>query len=128
MMNLIKSMRNKKTSHDVLKLTKVIADIKKSESLKSALSLDNDYDAYDKLERIGYKIAIKQATTPEEFEECAVAVAVEENYYGDLDPQNWAEQIRIRAYGIEWYMKKQLNTPAYVEFKAFLDDVQKIGA
>jgi len=117
MMNLIKKMSKTEKSYVVLNYIKCLQGIKEGEALKDSIGLNNDIESYEKLERIAYKIAIKKATTVEEIEMCAVSV--EENYTGKLDPDEWAEQIRIKAYGIEWYLKRQFNSPAYQGFVDF---------
>ena len=116
-MNLIKKMSKTEKSYVVLNYIKCLQGIKEGEALKDSIGLNNDIESYEKLERIAYKIAIKKATTVEEIEMCAVSV--EENYTGKLDPDEWAEQIRIKAYGIEWYLKRQFNSPAYQGFVDF---------
>ncbi|MCX6077481.1 MAG: hypothetical protein NTW78_11450 [Campylobacterales bacterium] len=118
MINTIKKMRKMATSENVLNFTAVIKKIKDAEILKEIIGLDNNkFKSYEKLERIGYKLAVKKAKTPEELEKCAVTV--EENYCGNDDPDEWAEQIRIKAYGIEWYLSKFFNSPQYEEFVMF---------
>jgi len=125
-MNLIeqvKVMRTMKTSQEVLNRVSFIRKIKEAESYKDIIGLDNNYESFEKLETIGYKIAVKKAITVEEIEKCAISV--EENYCGPLDPDEWAEQIRIKAYGIEWYLKRQFNSPAYQGFINFIADNTK---
>ncbi len=122
MINLVKKIRKIEKCNVILNYANCIQGIKKGEALKYSIRLDNDYKLYSKLETIIYKIAIKKATTTEEIEECAVSV--EENYTGELDPDDWAEQIRIKAYGIEWYLKRQFNTPSYQEFVSFTNEME----
>lgn len=102
MRKLIKKLKQLPTSQSVLNHTKIVREIKKSEGSKNLIGLENSIKSYEKLERLGYKLAIKKANTPEEIEKCATEI--EENYCGDLDPDQWAEQIRVKAYGIEWYL------------------------
>jgi len=52
-------------------------------------------------------------------------VSVEENYDGALDPYEWAEQIRIKAYGLKCYSKRQFNSPTYQGFINFIADNTK---
>lgn len=125
MINQIKEMRKMETSQAVLNRLGFIQKIKEAESLKDMIGLDNTYNSYEKLERIGYKLAVKKANTPEEIEKCAVSV--EGNYCGIHDPDEWAEQIRIKAYGIEWYLSKELNSPAFKEFESFATTLHKAG-
>lgn len=117
MINQIKEMRAMETSQEVLDRISFIPAILYGESLKSLLGLENNYDSYEKLLTIAFKIAIKKAHTLEEIEKCAVTV--EECRYGLFDPDEWAEEIRIKAYGIEWYLKRQFNSPAFEEFAKF---------
>jgi len=119
MIQLIKDMRKMQTSQEVLNRIGFISEIKKAESYKSVLGLKSEHCAFKKLEDIAWKIAIKKANTVEEIEKCATLI--EKNYSGDYDPYEWAEQIRIKAYGIEWYLKRQRNSPAHQEFVNFLD-------
>ena len=118
MINQVKEMRKMETSQAVLNRLGFVQKIKEGESLKNFIGLDNDYKSYEKLETIAYKIAVKKANTVEEIEKCAVSV--EENYCGNHDPDEWAEQIRIKAYGIEWYLDKNLISPALKEFVGFM--------
>lgn len=123
-MNLIeqvKVMRKMENSKYVLNRIGFIQNIKKSESFKEFIGLDNDYDSFERLEVIAYKIAIKKANTVEEIEECAKSI--EENYIGMLCPLEWAEEVRIKAYGIEWYLKKQFRKPSYKTFVDFTDEM-----
>lgn len=117
MINQIKKMRNMATSQAVLNRLEFIQKIKESESLKDFIGLSSDYKSYEKLETIAYKIAVRKANTVEEIEKCAVSV--EENYSGIHDPDELAEQIRIKAYGMEWYLSKILNSQAFKEFESF---------
>ena len=118
--NLVKAMRNMDEAQHVLNYVEVIQEILNGESWKESLGLDNDYEAYEKLLTIAFKIAVAKAKTVEEIEKCAVSV--EECSYGKYDPDEWAEQIRIRAYGIEWYLKRHFNSPAYQGFVDFTNE------
>lgn len=113
------------TSQAVLNRLEFIQKIKESELLKDFIGLPSDYKSYKKLETIAYKIAVRKAFTVEEIEKCAIAV--EENYSGTHDPDEWAEQIRIKAYGIEWYLSKQLNSQALKELASFATTLPKQG-
>ena len=119
MIKLVKKLKQLPTSQSVLNHTKIIREIKKAEGFKDLMGLKNNIKSYEKLERIGYKLAVKKANTPEEIEKCVTEV--EENYCGDLDSDQWAEQIRIKAYGIEWYLSKYIRSPQYDEFVRFID-------
>ena len=121
-MNLIeqvKIMRKMETSQQVLCRIEFIQAIKNGESYKGFIGLDNTFKSYEKLETIAYKIAVKKAETIEEIENCAASI--EKNYTGQLDSDDWAEEVRIKAYGIEWYLKRLFNTPAYQGFINFLE-------
>ena len=126
MINQVKEMRKMETCQEVLNRLGFIQAILKGELYKSIIGIDNEYKSYEKLETIAYKIAVKKANTIEEIEKCAVLV--EENYTGQLDPDEWAEQIRIKAYGIEWYLKRQFNSPVFKEFESFTATLSKEGA
>jgi len=119
MINQIKKMRKMKTSQEVLNRLEFIQRIRKAEGLKTHIGLDNNYEAYLKLETITYKIAIKKANTIDEIEKCAVSV--EEEYIGNLDPDAWADEIRIKAYGLSWFLNKTFSSPAYKEFENFIE-------
>ena len=121
MLKIIKKLRNKKTSQEVLNFIGDIQNIRKIESYKAFLGLKNDYGSFLKLETIAYKIAVHKANTVEELEECAVSV--EEHYCGKYDPNQWAEEIRIKAYGIVWHLKRHFNSPAYEEFVNFSKEI-----
>lgn len=117
MMNQIKKMKDMETTQEVLDRTTFIQEILNGESLKSLIGLESNYDSYEKLLTIAFKIAIKKAHTVEEIEKCAVAV--EECSCGRFDPDEWAEEIRIKAYGIEWYLKRQFSSSMFQEFIDF---------
>ena len=123
MINQVKKMREMETSQVVLNYLGFIQKIKEAEVLKDFIGINNEYEFYEKLETIAFKIAVKKANTVEEIEKCAVSV--EKNYNGPLDPDEFAEQIRIKAYGLEWYLKRQFNSPAYQGFVNFLSDNAK---
>ena len=76
----------------------------------------NDLRKWQRLEIFANKIAIKKAKSPEEFEACATHI--EKNDYGDFisDSDEWAEQVRIKAYGIDWYFNKYINSPEFENF------------
>ncbi|WP_373035559.1 hypothetical protein [Sulfurimonas sp.] len=118
----IKVMRKMEKSQYVLNRIGFIQEILKGESYKEVIGLDNDYESYEKLLTIAFKVAVSKAKTVEEIEMCAVAV--EECSYGKYDPDEWAEQIRIKAYGLEWYLKRQFNSPAY---QGFIDFTNEMG-
>ena len=62
----------------------------------------------------------------EDLEKCAVSI---ETYFcNDVDADEWAEDIRIKAYGMEWYLAKELNSPAFKEFEGFIATLPKKGA
>jgi len=113
-------MREMETAEQVLSYTKCIQEVLNGETWKLSLNLDDDFESYEKLMTISFKIAVKKAHTVEEIEKCAVAV--EECRYGQFDPDEWAEQIRIKAYGIEWYLKRQFNSPMFQEFVNFTNE------
>ena len=117
MINQVKEIRKMETSQEVLKRIDLIKEIQKGEMIKSILDLENQYKSFEKLETIAYKIAVKKAHTVEEIEQCAKSI--EETYTGLYDPDEWAEQVRIKAYGIKWYLERQIGFPQYMEFDEF---------
>lgn len=72
------------------------------------------------LETYAYKLAVNNATTAEELETCAIEV--EENSVYCPNPDEWADNIRIQAYGLEWFLKEQLNSAGHQEFKKYLKE------
>ena len=119
MINTVKEMKKLPTTEAVLDSVDSIKKSQTRESLNDYLGLDNTYDAYEQLERIAYKLALKKAKTPDELEMCATAI--EENYCGAPYAEEWADQIRIQAYGIEWYLEKEMKSPAFKESMLFFN-------
>ena len=110
MKSILKTVKQLETTNEVLEyIENVISKIKDSEFTKNILDIDNDFILWQRIEIIANKIAIKKAKSPEEFEACATHI--EKNDYGDFifDSDEWAEQVRIKAYGIDWYFNKYLN-------------------
>ena len=122
MKSILKTVKELKTTYDVLNYTEsVISKIKEAEFIKDILGVNNDLRKWQRLEIFANKIAIKKAKSPEEFEACATHI--EKNDYGDFisDSDEWAEQVRIKAYGIDWYFNKYINSPEFENFLYFLD-------
>jgi len=119
MINTVRKMKNMPATKAVLDSVGSIKRSQTIESLNDYLGLDNTYDAYEQLERIAYKLALKKANTPAELEMCAAAI--EENYCGSPYAEEWADQIRIQAYGIEWYLDKEMKSPAFKESILFFN-------
>lgn len=122
MKNILKTVKELKTTYDVLNYTEsVISKIKEAEFIKDILGVNNDLRKWQRIEIFANKIAIKKAKSPEEFEACATYI--EKNDYGDFisDSDEWAEQVRIKAYGVDWYFNKYINSPAFENFLYFLD-------
>lgn len=117
MKNSVKEMRRMKTSQEVLDYIESIQKLKEEEIKKDLIGLDNNYKSYDRVEAIGYKIAIKKALTTDDFENCIVFI--EENYHGTLDTDELVEQIRIKAYGVLGYLDQHIKSAAYQEFVNF---------
>ncbi|MDD2697921.1 MAG: hypothetical protein PHF17_03870 [Arcobacteraceae bacterium] len=124
MKKLIKKLREMTTTQEVLNYVKLIQADKNAEIYKEVMGLVSDWKTYENLELIGYRIAVRKACSPQELEECAVAI--EENYCGDLDSDEWAEQIRLKAYGIEWYLSQSYVLTAMQEFVCFVNEECKI--
>jgi hypothetical protein len=87
------------------------------------MTVDEKFESFEELEKSAYILAIERATTAEELEKCAVSI---EEYFcnGDDDPDEWATEIRIEAYGIEQYLVKELNAPAFKEFVRFTNETE----
>ena len=122
MKSILKVVKQLETTYEVLEyIENVISKIKDSEFTKNILDIDNNFVSWQRIEIIANKIAIKKAKSPEEFEACATHI--EKNDYGDFifDSDEWAEQVRIKAYGIDWYFNKYINSPEFENFLYFLD-------
>lgn len=122
MKSILKTVKQLETTYEVLEyIEDVISKIKDSEFIKDILGIDNDFVSWQRIKIIATKIAIKKAKSPEEFEACATHI--EENDYGDfiLDSDEWAEQVRIKSYGINWYFNKYIK-PELENFLYFLDE------
>jgi len=90
------------------------------------MTVDEKFEAFEELEKSAYILAIERASTTEALEKCAVSI---EEYFrnGDDDPDEWAKEIRIEAYGIERYLIKELNVPACKELEGFVKTLTKQG-
>lgn len=122
MKSILKTVRKLETTYEVLEyIENIISKIKDSEFTKNILDIDNDFVSWQKIEIIANKIAIKKAKSPEEFEACATYI--EKNDYGDFifDSEEWAKQVRIKGYGIDWYFNKYINSLEFENFLYFLD-------
>jgi hypothetical protein len=119
MIEQIKYMRRVDSTENVLYRVEFIQDIKKSEGYKNFLGLKNEYQEYERLEVIGYKIAARKAMTAEDIELCAKWI--EEKYIGNLDPDLFAEELRAKFYGLNWYLKQQFKSPSYQAFVDFVE-------
>lgn len=115
MIEQIKFMRKVESTIDVLNRVEFIQNIKKSEADKSFLGLKNEYEEYERLEVIGYKIAARKAETAEDIELCAKWI--EEKYIGNLDPDLFAEELRTKFYGLKWYLSQQSIIGKKIKFK-----------
>lgn len=118
-MKNIKELENK-SIEELLNYTNVMKRDSLEYYCNNNMIVDSKYEEYEKLEKKVYQLAIEKATTQEELEKCAKQI--EENYTGDdIDPDEWAEQIRIKAYGIEWYLNQFFKSPQYDEFIRFTE-------
>lgn len=123
MRNLIKETKNMGSSQEVLNLITKIQKMIREELHKDVRGLTNNYEILLEVETIAYKEAIKKAISPEEIE--AIAVSLEDDFQGDPylydEYIEWSEIVRINAYGYEWFLKKEFNSPAYKEFERFTE-------
>ncbi|QFR49399.1 hypothetical protein FJR48_06530 [Sulfurimonas lithotrophica] len=119
MLKIVKKIKNTETTQQALEYVSEIREVKLA---KLIMDLKNEYNLYEKLERIGYKIAIRKAKTSEELELCAVTI--EENYYGEYDADLWAEEIRIKAYGALCYINNYFRSAQYEAFVDFTKTVK----
>lgn len=121
MLRQVKKMKELKSTQGVLLYVKIIVPIKQAEDYKKRIGMDSNYEVYEQLQRIGYKIAIQKAKTPDELELCASTVELNDCGIDDID--EWAENIRIKAYGPEWYIYKHLGyIKNYLELLQFVKD------
>ena len=123
MKSILKTVKQLETTYEVLEyIENVISKIKDSEFTKNILDIDNDFVSWQRIEIIANKIAIKKAKSPEELEACATHI--EESNYGDfiIDNDEWAKQVRIKAYGISWYLNKYINSQEYYNFVYFIEN------
>lgn len=122
----VEKIKNMKRVQELLECTNLIRKESfdyafDNKMLSSRALFDEPLTDYRKLETIAYEHAIEMATTTEELESCAISI--EEHSLEYPDPDGWAEEVRTKAYGIEWYLKKQFNNPAYQEFLNFTNEM-----
>lgn len=103
--------------HELLGCTKQIRKESFDYAFDNKMAMNKTLKSYRQLETIAYERAIEIATTSEELEACAVSIENESLEYPD--PDGWADEIRIKAYGIGWYLKREFTSPAYQEFVNF---------
>lgn len=84
----------------------------------NGMTTNQEIKNYEQLETYAYTRAVEISATTEELEKCAIAIEENSVYYPD--PDAWADQVRILAYGFEWYCKQQLSSVAHQEFKKYL--------
>jgi len=87
---------------------------------KNGIKTNQKIADYRTLETYAYKLAVKHSVTADELEKCAVAVEGNSRYCDN--PDEWADDIRIKAYGLVWYLKEQVNSGCHQEFKKYLQD------
>lgn len=121
MKNLIKETKNMNSFQEAVENITKIQKVLKEEWRKKVYDLDNNYELLLEIETGAYKTAIELATTAEELE--AIAVSLEDDFEGDPyiydDYIEWSEIVRIKAYGLEWFLNKEFNSPAFKEFENF---------
>lgn len=118
MKNIIEKMNTAKTTKELLDLTDTVRYECMKYYYSNHMVVDEKHEKFQHLEKRIYELAVKNATTPEWLEACAASLELHFCFNG-IDGDDWAEQIRIKAYGIEWYLREQLNSPAYHEFVNF---------
>lgn len=96
MKTVIKIMESDDTVQQVLNRVEFFQVIKESEGMKSFLGLKNEYNAYDKLEIIGYRIAAKKVKTVEDIKLCVKWIL--KKYNGNHDENLLAKAFRVKAY------------------------------
>jgi len=118
MKNIIEKMNAAKTTKELLDLTDTVKYECTRHYYNNSMIVDEKHEKFQSLEKRIYELAVKNATTPEELEACATSIELH-FYFDGIDGDDWAEEIRIKAYGIEWYLREQFNSPAYHEFINF---------
>lgn len=113
----IEKIQNTKTVQGLLECTNKIRKESFDYAFDNKMVTDETFKSYRQFETMAYERAIEIATTPEELEACAVSIENDSLEY--LDPDGRAEEIRIKTYGIEWYLAKEISSPAYKEFVRF---------
>lgn len=117
----IAKINKMQTVAELLESTNLVRKESFDYAFDNKMVIDETFKSFRELETIAYERAIEIATTPEELEACAVSIENDSLEY--LDPDGRAEEIRIKAYGIEWYLAKELNSPAYKEFVRFTNEM-----
>lgn len=77
---------------------------------------DEIRSAYDKAEIEVYELAIDAAKTTEELDKCIEEIEV------NFVDEDWINEMKIKAYGPEKFLKDTLSSPAFQEFAYFLKD------
>jgi len=120
-MTITKEQLNKITSVDeLINITETIRYECIDAYCKNGMKMNQKMHEYKTLETYAYELAVKHSVTADELEKCAVAVE-EQSVYCD-NPDEWADDIRIKAYGLVWYLKEQVNSGCHQEFKKYLQD------
>jgi hypothetical protein len=121
MKNIIEKMNTTKTTKELLDLT----DTARYEYMKhyynNSMAVDEKHEKFKSLEKRIYELAIENATIPEELEACAASIELNFCFDG-IDADEWAEQIRIKAYGIEWYLREHFSSSTYQGFVGFTNE------
>ena len=81
---------------------------------------------FEQLQKKMLITAVGAAKSTEELELCAAAI--ETIYCGDdIDVDEWAEQVRIKAYGLDWYLSKYFDSAEFKEFVNFTQKTQMVN-
>ena len=116
----IKKLNQMNTTKELIESTNIIRHENFEYAFNNRTLIEEGWIKTKELETVAYQLALELATTPEELEACALSI--ENDSTGYDDPDGLAEQIRIKAYGIEWYLKKEFNSSAYQEFLHFANE------
>jgi hypothetical protein len=120
-MTITKERLNKMTSVDeLIDITETIRYESLHAYYKNGMKMNQEMYDYEALETYAYELAVKHSMTADELEKCAVALE-EDAVYCD-NPDEWADNIRIRAYGLIWYLKEQVNSGCHQVFKQCLQE------
>jgi len=105
---------------DLIDITETIRHECREARYDHSINMQQKLPEYKKLETCAYELAVERAETVDELEKCAISIE-EDSIYND-NPDEWADNIRIKAYGLVWFFKEQINSSCHQEFKKYLQE------